>query len=227
MNDTPIEHHAVDIITVVMALFIGFALLTSLLRNFPNWYDAFMRWLQSWHLGAIPTIIMILFILLDIALVSLIAFTLHQYNKLVNAPPQKAAKTAATNPALEIQESWKNIESLMQSQNQSDWNMAVLGADSLLDDTLKAAGYDGTTMAERLKIVDPNQLPSLDRVWSAHRLRNAIAHDPTDQHTRETITSAINAYRQAFRDLGFMTAPAAAPENLPFAEVAPDQISLG
>ena len=99
--------------------------------------------------------------------------------------------------------------------------MAVLRADALLDETLRDAGYEGPTMADRLKVVDPNQLPSLDRVWSSHRLRNAIAHDPTDQYSRETIVSAIASYRAAFRDLGFMTG---ASENIPFAETSPDQI---
>lgn len=227
MADTPIEHHAVDIITAVFALLIGFAILVSILRNVPNWYDGFLAWLQSWHLGALPTIIMIIFILFDVALVGFIAFTIRRYDKLVNASPQQLAEAGPANPKEEIQQNWKNIESLMQSQYSSDWNMAVLAADTLLDDALKAKGYDGATMAERLKIVDPTQLPSLDRVWSAHRLRNAIAHDPTDQHTRETITSAINAYRQAFRDLGFITALAAAPENLPVAEISPDQLPIG
>ena len=101
--------------------------------------------------------------------------------------------------------------------------MAILRADALLDDTLREAGYEGATMADRLKVVDPNQLPSLDRIWSSHRLRNAIAHNPTDQHTRETIVSAVSSYRQAFRDLGFITElspdtplPGDAPDNLSF-----------
>lgn len=225
MNETPIEHHAVDIITAVMALLIGLGILTSLLRNFPDWYDAFLRWLQSWHLGALPTIVMIIFILLDLALAGFIAFTVRRYTELVTAQPQQFAGVGHVDPTEEIQKSWKNIESLVQSQVPSDWNMAILTADALLDDMLRDAGYQGTTMAERLKVVDPIQLPSLDSVWSAHRLRNTIAHDPTDQHTRETIVHAVNAYRQAFQDLGFMTAPA--PENLPLAETAPDQLPLG
>jgi hypothetical protein len=228
MNDTPLEHHAVDIITAVMALLVGLAVVTSLLRGFPNWYDAFLRWLQSWHLGALPVIVMILFILFDVALVGFIAFTMRRYAELVGTPAIQTASKELANPTAEIQRDWENIEALMQSQSPSDWNMAILAADALLDDTLRGAGYEGTTMAERLKIVDPIQLPSLDRVWSSHRLRNAIAHNPTDRHTRETIVSAINACRQALHDLGFMTTPSpAAPENIPVAETPPDQVSLG
>ncbi|MBI3442771.1 MAG: hypothetical protein HY007_03325 [Candidatus Sungbacteria bacterium] len=223
MNDTPLEHHAVDIITAVMALLIGLAILTSLLRTVPDWYNAFLAWLQSWHLGAFPLLLMILFILLDVALIGFIAFTLRRYGELISAQPAKTTEAAPADPAVEIRVAWKQIELLIQSQNPSDWNMAVLRADALLDDALKNAGHDGLTMADRLKVVDPVQLPSLDRVWSSHRLRNAIAHDPTDQHTREIIISAIASYRQAFRDLGFMTElspdtplPGDAPDNIQF-----------
>lgn len=224
MNDQPLEHHAVDIITAVMALLIFLAVVTSLLRGFPDWYNAFVAWLQSWHLGAFPLILMILFILLDALLVGFIAFTMRRYGELINAQPQQIAATAPVNPAAEIQQGWRSIELLIQSQNPSDWNMAVLRADALLDDTLRNAGYEGATMADRLKIADPNQLPSLDRVWSSHRLRNAIAHDPTDQHTRETIVSAVNSYRQAFRDLGIITDQS---ENTPLPGDAPDNLQFG
>lgn len=224
MNETPLEHHAVDIITVVMALLVFLAIFTSLLRVFPRWYDAFIAWLQSFHLGAFPAILMILFILLDVLLVGFIAFTLRRYSELISARPQQVATPPPLNPAAEIQISWRSIELLIQSQNPSDWNMAILRADALLDDTLRETGYEGATMADRLKVVDPIQLPSLDRIWSSHRLRNAIAHNPTDQHTRETIVSAVNSYRQAFRDLGFITE--LSPDT-PLPGDAPDNLQLG
>ena len=97
---------------------------------------------------------------------------------------------------------WEEIKTLADSGNPSDWNMAILRADALLDDILAHRGYEGVTIAERLKIVDPAALPSLDRLWSAHRLRNMIAHDPLQQHTRETIMHALNSYEAAFKDLG-------------------------
>lgn len=223
MEKTPLEHHAVDIIVAVLGLLVLVAVLTALVRGLPNWYEGLLQWLQSWHLGAFPFLLMLLFILLDALLVGFIAFTIRRYVKLTTAQPQTSAAVEPLNPALEILQGWRSVELLMQSQSASDWNMAVLRADALLDDTLRSVGYDGQTIADRLKVVDPNQLPSLDRVWSAHRLRNAIAHDPTDQHTRETIASAIASYRQAFRDLGFITElspdtplPGDAPDNLSF-----------
>jgi len=69
---------------------------------------------------------------------------------------------------------------------------------------------------QRLKIVDPTTLPSLDEVWSAHRLRNMIAHDPLEQHTRETIMAALRSYKRALKDLGLLeeTAPSSPPPKV-------------
>lgn len=224
MAKTPVEHHAVDIISAVMALLVGLAVLTALLRGFPSWYEAFTRGLPSWHLGALPLFLMILFILLDILLAGFIFWVMRRYAELTNSRPAGAAEVQRIDPAARILTDWQGIELLMRSPNSSDWNMAILRADSLLDDTLRETGIQGATMADRLKVVDPNQLPSLDRVWSAHRLRNAIAHNPTDQHTRETIVSAIASYRQAFRDLGYTTEPT---EDMPLPGDAPDNLQLG
>ena len=96
---------------------------------------------------------------------------------------------------------WQEIKALADSGNPSDWNMAVLRADALLEDVLAHRGYEGETIAERLKIVDSSALPSLDRLWSAHRLRNMIAHDPLEQHTKETIIQALRSYEAALKDL--------------------------
>ena len=115
-----------------------------------------------------------------------------------------ATATHIVSPKEEVKNNWLRIQELMVSINPSDWNMAVLHADSLLDDILIRLGYQGETMADRLKIVDPYQMPSLDRIWSAHRLRNSIAHDPGLQNTRETIEYAVKTYEQAFQELGFM-----------------------
>jgi hypothetical protein len=82
--------------------------------------------------------------------------------------------------------------------------MAVIRADALLEDVLMHLGYEGATLAERLKIIDASQMPSLDRVWSAHRLRNMIVHDPLEQHTKETIIQALRSYEQALKELGMM-----------------------
>lgn len=104
----------------------------------------------------------------------------------------------------EITNEWEEVQKLMQSENTSDWNMAILRADTLLDDVLQYLGHEGATVGERLARVDPTAVPSVERIRSAHRLRNAIAHDPSIPHTKETVDYALKAYEVAFREMGVM-----------------------
>lgn len=132
-------------------------------------------------------------------------FTLYRFSKLDEVPSTKETGDMTTHevtPKMEVVEGWKHVQELISSQNPSDWNMAIIEADALLDDVLRHLGYEGETVAEKFKIIDPHELPSLDRVWSAHRLRNSIVHDPLEQHTKETITHALSSYEQALKELG-------------------------
>lgn len=162
-------------------------------------------WIYERQWGPIYTLLTVIFSVINFSLMGFIFWILRKYLNLAKElPPPSAAPVAPTPPTEEIRKGWEHIRALANSANPSDWNMAVLRADALLDDILMHLGYEGTTIAERLKIVDPAKLPSLERVWSAHRLRNMIAHDPLEQHTKETIIHALRSYEQALRELGMM-----------------------
>lgn len=155
--------------------------------------------------GIYNTVVIVVSII-DAVLVALFLLVLRLFGKLDSVAPE-GGTTADVSPApveKEVSENWEHIRELANSQNPSDWNMAIIQADALLDDALVHLGYAGETMGDRLKIVDPVQLPSVDRVWSAHRLRNTIVHDPMIEHTRETVINALRAYQDAFRELGVL-----------------------
>jgi hypothetical protein len=104
----------------------------------------------------------------------------------------------------EVGNEWQEVMKLADSQNSSDWSMAVLRADALLDDTLEYLKYEGKNLAERMDRVDPTMVPSLERVFSAHRLRNVIAHDPTVQYSKATIIQALGSYEAVLKELGVL-----------------------
>jgi len=155
--------------------------------------------------GIYNTVVIVISII-DAVLVALFLYVLRLFGKLDSIGPENGAAgdVSPVPVAKEASENWERIRELINSQNPSDWNMAIIQADALLDDILMHLGYEGDTMGDRLKIVDPVQLPSADRVWSAHRLRNTIVHDPMVEHTRETVINALRAYQDAFRELGVL-----------------------
>lgn len=164
-----------------------------------------LSWFRSERWQKINLTLALIFSSFSLALVIFIAATIRKHAQLgKRPPPKKEIDVHTVLPKKEARESWNRIRELANSSSPSDWNMAILRADALLDDMLQHLGYQGTTLAERLKVVDPTKLQSLERVWSAHRLRNMIAHDPLEQHTRETIVHTLRSYEQALKELGMM-----------------------
>ena len=209
MPEKPAGNHTenafVEILVAVGALLLVAALLRTFITSVFGNYVAFIDWLYSKNWRRISTILMIIFGIVDIALASVAVLIVRWYSALMSEEPVDSKEAIKiVSPQQEFHENWQDIQSLLSSNNPSDWNMAILRADAQLEDVLNHLGYDGETIAERLKIVDPTKLISLDRVWSAHRLRNAIAHDPLQQLTRETLTHALQSYEFAFKELGFL-----------------------
>ncbi len=75
----------------------------------------------------------------------------------------------------------------------------VLEADSILDKALGASGFQGS-LGEKLKQAGP-RFSDFNAVWTAHKLRNRIAHEPGSQISEQESSRAIAALRRAFEDL--------------------------
>ena len=174
-----------------------------------GWYGAIIERLYDFW-ASIRTVIMVVVVLVSIGLVGFMVVIYRRFYTLKMKLPLlisgvkgiTAAKPAAAEK--EIANEWEEVKKLGGSENPSDWNMAVLRADSLLDEVLQYLGHEGTTVRERLDKVDPTMVPSIDRLSSVHRLRNIIAHDPTIPHTKETLAQALRSYEQGFRELGVL-----------------------
>jgi hypothetical protein len=102
-------------------------------------------------------------------------------------------------------ERWSRVEHYMTSLNPSDWKVAILEADNILDEVTERMGYQGQTLGERMKRISPSDFPYLEEAWEAHKMRNAIAHKGTDYVlTRSDAEHAINIYYRIFAALGYL-----------------------
>jgi len=97
---------------------------------------------------------------------------------------------------------WQEVREHIKSTNAAEWRFAVIEADKILDDLLKKAKYPGDTFGERLMLMQPGDLATLDNLWSAHKLRNTIAHNPDYQVSYAEAREAIENYEKAIRELG-------------------------
>ncbi len=94
---------------------------------------------------------------------------------------------------------WLTIEGSL-SDDPNTHQLAVLNADKLLDSALKARGFKGETMGERLKSARA-AFKNNNAVWAAHKLRNQIAHEEVVVK-KQTILQALSAFKRALKDIG-------------------------
>lgn len=122
------------------------------------------------------------------------------------AVKQKLAKIGTWRSVREEKHTrWEKIEQYLKSEHPSDWKIAVLEADSMLDDIIKHMGYKGETMGERLKQIQAKDFPFLDEAWNAHKVRNQIAHRGSEYPiTRTEAEDTIDKYNRIFVALKYL-----------------------
>ena len=97
---------------------------------------------------------------------------------------------------------WEHIESLINTDSASQWREAIIEADIMLDDALTQRGYIGDGVGEKLKSIEPAELKSLENAWTAHKVRNQIAHEGSAFNLSEDFARRVIAqYENVFRDL--------------------------
>jgi transposase len=96
---------------------------------------------------------------------------------------------------------WLSIEQQLKRDEISSYHMCILNADKLVDQALVERGVNGKTMAERMKEAK-GKWSNAHHVWTAHKLRNQIAHEPDVNISYESARRALIAYKQALKDLG-------------------------
>lgn len=101
----------------------------------------------------------------------------------------------------EFRVEWLKIMNSLDGKNTSTFELALINADKLLDKALKDLDIQGVTMAERLKFAG-SRFSNQNNVWSAHKLRNRIAHDSDYRLKTVHARRALAIYKRALRDLG-------------------------
>jgi hypothetical protein len=96
---------------------------------------------------------------------------------------------------------WLTIEKQLRSDEPSSAHLSVLNADKLLDQALRERGVKGETMGERMKTARESW-SNANGVWTAHKLRNQIAHESEVQVSYDDARRALANFKQALKDIG-------------------------
>lgn len=99
----------------------------------------------------------------------------------------------------------EKIAEHINSTNPSDWRLAILECDIILDEMLTKMSYHGETIADKLQAVEKSDFLSIDKAWEAHRVRNAIAHQGSDfQITDREARRVVGLYEEVFREFHYI-----------------------
>ncbi|MFZ2484356.1 MAG: hypothetical protein WAX80_01060 [Minisyncoccia bacterium] len=196
-------------IVTILVIFIILGMIMTALLNFINsfgspdslgsrWVDYFLN-----HIWPIWKLIA--------AIVSVLAIVgiVHTFRKLgaINLEEQKIYGVPLAIPDSEEEivepknDKWEQVLKYMNSNSSSDWRLAVIEADVILEELLRSLGYEGESVGEMLKSVDKSDFLTIEHAWEAHKVRNAVAHSGGDFQLNERETRrVIGLFEKVFRE---------------------------
>ena len=155
------------------------------------------------ELGGIFLYIKIIFMIISLAIFIGIIVLLLRTTWLKRYILEDLTETFTARPygAKKTFKQWITIQKRLGAEREDEYKLALIEADSLLDDILKQMGYTGETMGDRLKQLSSTILPNIDEVWQAHKIRNNIVHDPDYKLSLDLVKRALAIYEKAFQNL--------------------------
>ena len=100
---------------------------------------------------------------------------------------------------------WDKIKARLHKGDEANLKLAVIEADKLMDEIFKRMGLPGADMGERLKQIETQEIKSVDKIWSAHKVRNMIVHEPNFHLSQEEAEKTIADFEEALKDLEYLS----------------------
>ncbi len=99
---------------------------------------------------------------------------------------------------------WVQILKRLQTEDVNNWKTAILEADAIFDEILKASGYKGETVHDRFAQLPEEALSVRNRIIAAHGVRDRILQEPEFALTKQQAIEIAKVYQQAFRELSLI-----------------------
>lgn len=121
-------------------------------------------------------------------------------------PPKEIVYGVETAPVADyVNPKWAKVLEHVNSEHPSDWKLAILEADIMLNDMLDKMGYHGSTMSDKLKSIEPSDFDSLQDAWEAHKIRNSIAHEGSDYEVNKPEAErVVRLFKKVFDEFKYI-----------------------
>ena len=140
-------------------------------------------------------------LLVSLALITGIVILSRKIMALQGERPVAAAEPTKPVKTKVARNIWAKIIKKSEGGSVQDLAFAIIEADKLVDTILESGGFPGDTMAERMKRISEHELPSIEALWSAHKLRNKIVHDAGFEVGEGEAREALRSYQKVLEDL--------------------------
>lgn len=140
--------------------------------------------------------------LFSLVLIGAVVVLVRNVNR-IRAEERKALYPVKVEEAPEqvLNRKWGRVIDHLESDNPSDWKLAIIEADIMLDEMLTALGYKGDSIGDKLKQVERSDFTSVEKAWEAHKIRNQIAHQGADfTMTKPEAVRVIELYKDVFEE---------------------------
>ena len=183
----------------------------TMFLNIDYWFSRpilFWHWVTTLHIDSVVYLISYLLSFFGITLtlyctVRLVEIYFEEHGHLKHAIHEYAATQTERESGKNVR--WEHIQTLVASPNPSDWRLAIIEADSILEGLLEDRGIPGVGIGERLKNISPGDLSTLQSAWEAHLVRNRIAHEGSEFELGERDAKrTVRLYEMVFQELGFV-----------------------
>lgn len=172
--------------------------------DFFTGYSGFNIGSLSW----VKTTIIVILLIVTIIFVYVTVHSARALNKRAKLRKEEfinSIKSLDNNKEEKDNKKWQMILDFITSPTPSDWRIAIIECDSLLDKLTIEKGFIGNNLGERLKNAPKDHFKTLDNAWEAHKLRNRIAHEGMgyDVEYREA-KKAIELYESVFKEFDYI-----------------------
>ncbi len=149
----------------------------------------------------------ILSVLISLFLIYMAGYMIYHLTKIREAEHllfyPTAIKEATGEP--EVNPKWRKVLAHIESTSESDWKLAIIESDIMLDDILTKLHLPGDTMGEKMKAVEKSDFSTIDNAWEAHKIRNQIAHEGSEfvltQHEARRVIALYQSIFEEFQIL--------------------------
>lgn len=142
----------------------------------------------------------VLFLVLSTIFICGIVYVIHELQKLRPGYKLVVDPSKVGQPKI-AQMRWKEIKRRMSIGTESEWRLAIIEADSLIDEVFKKMGFSGDTLGDRINSISQQELNSINELREAHGVRNRLVHTPGYKVSQDDAERAIRRYERVLEEL--------------------------